>query len=365
MTITPQAIGIIGCGDICRKAYLPGAAHYAITEVVAVADLDVDRARSVAAEHGVAKGCSVEKLLADPQIVLVENLTIPKVHAEINRAILAAGKHVYCEKPFALSLAEAAPLVEMAAARNLRISSAPDTFLGHGLQTCRRTVDEGAIGTVVGGVMHMACPGHESWHPSPAFYYQAGGGPLFDMGPYYITALVSILGPVRRVCGIARKGREEREITSQPLAGTRIPVEVPTHICGVLDFACGAAVNLIMSFDVFGHHLPRLELYGTEGSLSLPDPNHFVGPVSLKRGRDDWQETPCPGPEHRRGAGAADLLHAVAAKRPHRADGALAVHVVEVMEALVTAGTEHRVVDLTTTCQRPEAVQVDGPEDGF
>jgi predicted dehydrogenase len=356
MTMEPIGIGIIGCGDICRKAYIPGAAHYAITELRAVADLDVDRAVAVAAEYAIPWGGAVDALLARDDIELVLDCTVPGAHALVNRAILAAGKHAYCEKPLALSTAEAQPVLDLAGERGLRVGGAPDTFLGVGLQTARRLVDQDRIGTVVGGVMHMACPGHESWHPSPEFYYQPGGGPLFDMGPYYLTTMVSILGPVAAVCGFTGRGRERRVITSQPKHGHEVAVEVDTHVAGVLHFASGAIVNLVMSFDVWGHQLPKLELYGSEGALALPDPNFFVGPVLCKEGGGEWREETIAIEEGRRGAGPADLLHAVRGGRPHRASGEQAYHVLEVMEALLTAGRERRVVEVSSRVARPAAI---------
>ncbi len=349
-------IGIIGCGDIAGKAYVPGARHYAACELAAVASRDPDKARAFAAEHDIPRGCGVDELLADPTITLVANLTPPEVHAALTRAILEAGKHVYVEKPLALSRAEAEPVLALARERGLRIACAPDTFLGTGLQTCRRVLDAGEIGAVIGGVAHFACPGHEGWHPNPAFYYAPGGGPLFDMGPYYITALVSLLGPVHSVCGFAVRGERERTVATGPRTGDRLGVAVDTHVAGVLRFAGGAVIELMMSFETWGHHLPLLELYGSAGSLALPDPNTFAPPVRLKQGTGDWRELPCAHETGRRGAGIADLLSALASGRAHRASAELAFHVLDVMESLLTAAHEQRVVAIRSSCRRPAPV---------
>jgi predicted dehydrogenase len=348
-------IGVIGCGNIFEGAYVPGAKHYGLT-LAAVADIDLDRARAAAQKHEIPKACSVDELLADPEIGLVLNLTVPKVHADLDRLSLEAGKHVWAEKPLALSVDQARPVLDLARSTGLRVGSAPDTILGTGLQTCRRVIDDGRLGKVIGGVAFMACPGHESWHPSPEFYYEAGGGPLFDMGPYYLSALVSLIGPVRRVAGFTARARTERLITSEPKKGKVVPVEVDTHIAGALEFASGAVVNLLMSFDTRAHRLPCLQLYGTEASMNLPDPNGFKGPVEISAGGREWQDVPCEHEPGRRGAGAADLIAALRTGRPHRTSLELAAHVLDVMESVIVAGHTHRVVDVQSTCERPAAI---------
>lgn len=355
-------IGVIGCGNIFEGAYVPGAAHYGLT-LTAVADIDLDRARAAAAKHGIPKACSVDELIADPEIGLVLNLTVPKAHADIDRRALEAGKHVWAEKPLALSVEQARPVLELARRKGLRVGSAPDTILGTGLQTCRRVLDEGRLGKVIGGVAFMACAGHESWHPSPEFYYEPGGGPVFDMGPYYLTALVSLIGPVRRVAGFTARARTERLITSQPKAGKVVPVEIDTHVASTLEFANGAVISLLMSFDTRAHRLPCLQLYGTEASMNLPDPNGFKGPVEISKGNREWQEVPCEHEHGRRGAGAADLIAAVRKERPHRTSLEMAAHVLDVMESLIVAGHTHRVVDIASSCERPSAIPL-GLEQG-
>jgi len=347
-------VGIIGCGYI-SGVYLRNLLRFDHLRLAACADLDPARAQARAAEFGL-RACSVEALLADPEIHLVVNLTVPQAHAAVSLAALAAGKHVYSEKPLAVTRPAGAELLALAAERGLFVGCAPDTFLGAGLQTCRDLMDAGAIGQPVGATAFMGIPGHESWHPDPAFYYQPGGGPLFDMGPYYLTALVHLLGPVRRVAGAARVTRPQRAITSQPRAGTLIPVNTPTHIAGLLDFANGAIATLVTSFDVAAHSLPPLEIYGTGGTLLAPDPNAFGGPVRLRRaGEPGWTEIPLARAyaENSRGLGVADLARALHSGRPPRAGGALAYHVLDVMEAVLESGLREESVALLSTCARP------------
>jgi predicted dehydrogenase len=364
MTNPPVRIGIIGCGNI-SAIYLTNSKHFANIKVVAVADLDAERARTRAAEYGLPKACSVAELLADPQIEIVINLTIPQAHAEVALAALQAGKSVYNEKPLAVSREDGQRLVELARAKGLRVGGAPDTFLGAGIQTCRRLIDDGIIGTPVAATAFMLSPGHESWHPSPEFYYQVGGGPMFDMGPYYLTALVALLGPARRVTGSARVTRPTRTITSQPKAGQTIHVEVPTHIAGVIDFASGPVATLVTSFDVVASSPPPIEIYGTEGTLLVPDPNTFGGPVRLRRvGEREWRDVPLTHgyAGNSRGLGVADLAAALRSGRPHRASGELAFHVLDLMHAFHDASREGRHIDVTSDAARPAPLPLGLPE---
>lgn len=350
-------VGIIGCGTISAIYLKNLTTVFKSAEVVACADLLRDRAEARATEFNIPRAMSVEELLDDAGVQLVVNLTIPASHAEVSERALFAGKCVYGEKPLATTREDGKRVNDLAARAKLLVGSAPDTFLGAGLQTCRKLLDDGWIGRPVAATAFVLGHGHESWHPSPAFYYQKGGGPLFDMGPYYLTALVSLLGPVARVTGSAQMSFTERTVTSEPLRGQRISVEVPTHVAGVLDFAGGAVATLITSFDVWSHHLPRIEIYGSEGSLSVPDPNTFGGPVFIRRrGQEEWREVPLMSDytQNSRGIGVADMARALRDRGTHRANGSLAYHVLDVMQGLYDASATGRHYRVESTCDRPE-----------
>lgn len=363
MKKSPLNIGIIGCGKI-SNAYFDGLSLFPdLVKVLACSDLDLERAKAKAAEKNIPKAFSTEALLQDPEIDLVVNLTIPLVHAEVNTAALNAGKHVYCEKPFSVTVEEGKKVIALAAQKNLRVGTAPDTFLGSGLQTCRWLIEQGKIGQPIAGTSFMVCRGHESWHPSPEFYYLSGGGPLFDMGPYYIAALVHLMGPVKGVSASVKSSFPTRTITSEPQKGKVIPVETPTHYSGTLDFANGAIVTMIMSFDVWSHHLPRLEIYGTEGSLSCPDPNcfHEENSILMKLGSEqEWENIPLLHP-HRvgRGMGVVDMVQAIQNNRPHRCNGDLGLHIVEIMEAFESSSLMGKHIEIQSTCPQPQALPSD------
>ena len=361
--VEPMNIGIIGCGNISNAYGAKGAKHYRALNLLACADLDLDRAKAKAEEWGAPKAYSVDELLADDDIDMVINLTIPAVHAEIDRRAFEAGKHVYSEKPLAVTCAEARPVLELAKEKGLRLGCAADTFLGAGIQTARKLIDEGAIGTPIAATAFMLGRGHESWHPSPEFYYQVGGGPLLDMGPYYLNALVNLLGPIAEVTGFSTRGFNERTITSEPKKGTVIPVEVDTTILSTLRFTQGAIATVGMSFDVPKHNLPRIEIHGTEGSLSVPDPNRFDGEVKLAKPGGDWEVIEHTHEAGMRGAGPADIVHAIAANRAHRASGDLALHVLEAMEGMHAANGH--AVAITHQVERPAAVPLGLPEGEF
>jgi predicted dehydrogenase len=289
-------IGIIGCGKI-SSAYLECAPLFPVLEVVRCADLLPERAKARAAEFAVPRSGTVGELLADAEVELVINLTIPAAHAEVNRMILESGKHVFCEKPFALNREEAAQLLALAERMNVRIGSAPDTFLGESHQTCRKVIDSGAIGEVIAATAFMACHGPEHWHPNPEFYYQPGGGPMFDMGPYYLTALVNMMGPMTAVTGFAKQAFRERYATAAGLPGRKFDVTIPTHLTGAVEFANGAVATVMMSFDVWQHHLPMLQVHGTTGSLDVPDPNTTHGtPRIFKPASKAWRNVPLARP---------------------------------------------------------------------
>lgn len=347
-------VGIVGCGKI-SDAYFKGIKRYDLLEIVACADLDPARAQTKALAHGIPKACSTEELLADPSIEIAVNLTIPQAHTPVNEQALRAGKHVYVEKPFALDAAAGRKVLALAKSRRLRVACAPDTFLGGGIQTCRKLIDDGAIGQPVAAIAFFMGHGHESWHPAPEFYYQKGGGPVFDMGPYYITALVNLLGPVARVSGSSKITFPERIITNPERLGQKIAVETPTHLTGVMDFAGGAAATIVMSFDVWSYPLPHIVVFGTESTLEVPDPNAFRGPVRL-RSKDgkSYEEIPLTHTDDRaRGSGVADLAYALRSGRPHRANGELANHVVEVMEAFEKSSVSQKHVRIRSICERP------------
>ena len=350
----PLRVGIIGCGNI-SDTYLKAARTFERLQVVAVADLDPGRAKARAEEFSV-RAEPVEALLADDEIEAVINLTVPGVHAAVSHQILEAGKHVYSEKPLVTERGDGRNLLDLSRARGLRIGCAPDTFLGGGLQTARKLLDEGAIGRPVAASAFMMSGGVEGWHPDPTFFYRPGAGPLFDMGPYYLTALISFLGPIAAVRGLAATSFEERVISSKPRFGEKIRVETPTHVTGLLEFRSGAVATLMTSFDVQASRLPRMEIYGSEGTLEVPDPNTFGGPVALRRkGEKEWTEVPLTHgyTGNSRGLGLADMAHALASGRAHRASGEMAFHVVDVMQAILEASERGTRLEIASSCERP------------
>jgi predicted dehydrogenase len=360
-TTEKVSVGVIGCGKI-SSIYLQAPRTFDILNIVACSDQVRERAESQAAAFGIPKVLSAEELLADPEIEVVLNLTIPQSHAEIGLAALQAGKAVYSEKPLALDREQGQTLLRLAQERQLLVGSAPDTFLGGGIQTCIDLINDGAIGTPIAASAFFMGHGPEGWHPDPNFFYQPGAGPLFDMGPYYLTALIAMMGPVRRVASATRVTFPERLITSQPHAGEIITVNTPTHIAGTLEFANGAIATLITSFDIWHHHLPNIEIYGTEGSLRVPDPNTFGGPILLRRmGEAAWREIPITRgyTNSSRGIGLADMAYALRTGTPHRANETLAYHVLDIMQTLYESAREGRHITLGSTCNRPAALDPD------
>lgn len=378
-------IGVVGCGVI-SDIYFQNIAKFDVMEVVACADLISEKAESKAKVYNIPKACSVKEIMNDPEIDLILNLTIPAAHAEISLAALNAGKHVYSEKPLAVELGDGQKIINLAKEKGLLVGCAPDTFLGGRLQTCRKLIDEGWIGEPIGATAFMACHGHECWHPGPEFYYKVGAGPMFDMGPYYMTALVTLLGPVKRVSGSARKSFPTRRITSEPLNGKIVDVEVPTHISGVLEMESGAIATVLTSFDVWDSHLQNLEIFGSEGTLSIADddplagPNLFEGKILLRRKDDsDWNEFPSTIPrkvatewdnipaafgfnQNSRGVGLADMAYALINKRQNRVNGDTAYHVLEIMHGIHIAANEGQYYNMKSTCKRPEPFKMDMPE---
>ena len=354
MTISQVNVGIIGCGNIF-PAYATGCSKFRMLSLKSCADLNPDAARSRAEAFQIA-AVSIEEILGDPSIDLVINLTVPKVHAKVSRKILQAGKHVYSEKPLAIDLQDGNAMMELAAQKGLRVGCAPDTFLGAGLQTSRKMIEDGWIGRPLSATAFMLSPGPESWHPNPSFFYQKGAGPMLDMGPYYITALVHLLGPVKAVCSMTSMARSERLATCKEQFGKMLPVEVPTHYSGSLLFESGAVVSMAISFDVASHTHNPIEIYGSEGSLGVPDPNTFGGPVSIRRSRaTDWKEMPFAFgyQENSRSIGVADMAHAIRSGRPHRCDASLALHALEVMHAFETSHIGRCWTEIKTPCIQP------------
>ncbi len=360
-------IGVVGCGNI-SMTYLRNAALFGGVELRACADLAPELAQRRASEYGI-RAQSVEALLGADDIDIILNLTVPNAHFEVSMAALAAGKHVFTEKPLATTAERGRCLVDEAKRRNLALGSAPDTFLGAAGRLARRLLDEGQIGDVVTGTAFMMGRGMEHWHPNPAFYYQPGGGPVLDMAPYYLTMLVHLLGSVARVAAMGRTGSPERLITAEgPLKGTRFAVGTPTSVMALLEFESGPVITLGMSWDVYRHSIPPIELHGTAGSLRLPDPDTFGGTLALSHAGADWQHLPTaetlhgqnnwpfahPDRANYRMLGVAELVRAVAEGRTPRASGALALHVLDVMEAVLDAAVSGGSRTIAVGVERPQ-----------
>jgi predicted dehydrogenase len=350
-------VGIIGCGNI-SDVYFENCQSYEILDVLACSDLDMEKAREKESLYQIA-ALSLEDMYSNQEIDLVLNLTIPSAHAEVSLKALQFGKHVYLEKPLAISLEDGKSVLNLAKEKGLLVGSAPDTFLGGGIQTCKTIIESGEIGSPVAATAFMMSHGPESWHPNPNFFYQEGAGPLFDMGPYYITALINLMGPIRRVTGSAQISFSERIATSEARKGERIQVNTPTHVTGILDFEKGGVGTLITSFDVWGSSLPWIEIYGTEGSLRVPDPNTFGGPVFVKKSSEqNWREVPLlhGNTDNSRGIGLKDMAEALATGGAHRASGEMAYHVLEVMNGILISSREEKHYQLKGTCKVPAAL---------
>jgi predicted dehydrogenase len=349
-------IGIVGIGVI-SGIYLENITkHYKEIEVAAVYDLVRERAQKAAENYNISKVYdTLEELLADPNIDIVLNLTRPYEHYAVTSAALMAGKHVYSEKPLGATLEEGKKLTALAKEKGLLIGGAPDTFLGAGIQTCRKLIDHGFIGTPVGASAFMVCRGHESWHSDPAFYYKFGGGPMMDMGPYYITALINLLGGVSSVSGMTKASFAKRTITSEPLNGTVVDVEVPTYVTGLMQFDNGAIGTIFTTFDVYKAQMPRIEIYGSEGTISVPDPNTFGGPVLLYRaGSNEFKEIPLmfPYEDNSRGLGLADMAKAIQTGRKPRANSEQTLHVLEIMTSFQTSSDQGKHIAIESKYQR-------------
>ncbi len=357
MNSEPVRVGVVGCGAI-SGAYLGMAKNFPNVRMAACADLDSAKARQAAEKFGIPQVLSVEQLIADDSIEIVLNLTVPKAHVPISLAALNAGKHTYAEKPLGIEREEGRKVIELAKAKNLRVGCAPDTFMGAGIQTARKLIDDGAIGRPVAFTAFMQCRGHESWHPSPEFYYEVGGGPMFDMGPYYLTALLNLLGPVKRISGMASIAIGQRTITSQPKHGKKIEVETPDHIVGLMEFENGAVGTIHQSFAVLdsGHDGGHpIIINGTEGALHVPDPNGFDGTVKLRKlGEKEAVEVP-----HRfvkgygRSIGLADMAVAIRSGRAERASGQQAMAVLDLMQGFLDSSSGGKTYAPVVRYQRP------------
>ena len=356
---SPVSVGVVGCGVISRQ-YAENAKAFDSFELVACADLDVSQAQALAEAHDL-RVATVDELIGDPSIDLVLNLTPPAAHVDVIRACLAEGKHVYTEKPLATKTAAAAQLLAEAGRLGLRIGCAPDTFLGSAYQAGRALLDGGAIGEPLSVSAAMLVGGQEVWHPNPDIFFADGAGPLLDMGPYYLTAIVSLLGPVARVAGFASTRTRERTIEIGPRAGERFTVATPSHTTAAMELESGVTANLVASFEAKGQYVCDLEIHGREGVISLPDPNGFDGPVRMRRGREGWQDVPfaARGDRDARGIGLHELVEAIAADRPERASGSLGLHVVDVARGILAAAAESRVVEIDSRASQPEAMPVE------
>ncbi|MFC3723657.1 Gfo/Idh/MocA family protein [Neoaquamicrobium sediminum] len=361
-------VGVIGCGNI-SAAYFMLAPLFKGIEMRAGADLDMKMAQARAKEFGV-RASSVADLLASDDIDIVVNLTIPAAHYEVSKAILDAGKHVYSEKPFVLSVREGQDLKKRADRKGLRVGSAPDTFLGGAHQRVRSLIDGGKVGRVTSGTCYVMSHGMEHWHPNPDFFFQPGGGPILDIGPYYITNLVQLIGPVKRVAALAATPASERTITSKPRFGEKIKVTTPTTIHALMEFENGATVTFNASWDVWKHGHAPIELYGEEGTIFVPDPNFFGGDVMMTNRNDAVKKLPkwehafaVPNQQHAQGmmanyraSGLADMALGILEGRPHRCSLELSLHVIDVMTGILRSGETGRFVAMRTTCERPEAL---------
>jgi predicted dehydrogenase len=364
-------IGVMGCGNI-STTYFKFVPLFKGIEIVGCADLNPEVAKTRAEEYGV-KAMKPSELLASKDIDLVLNLTVPNAHFNVSLAAVKAGKHVYSEKPLVLSMKDGTALKKAADTKKVRVGCAPDTFLGGAHQRARKAIDDGLIGKITSGTAIVMSHGMEHWHPNPDFFFKPGGGPILDLGPYYIANLINLIGPVKRVVALTSMAQKSRTITSEPRAGQKIPVKTPTNIQALLEFANGTTVSLIASWDVWAHRHSNMELFGTEGSLYVPDPNFFGGEVlATKRNGEaealsTWdhpfgvpnQDNHGPVANYR-AAGLADMAAAIKGKRDARCSLDRTLHGVEVMTSILASGETGKFITMKTTCTRPRAL---GPDE--
>lgn len=371
-------IGIIGCGVISNTYIRDIQRFYDKLYICACADINTALAKEHAAKYNIPTGCSVDELLSADEIEIVVNLTPPQFHTEINSKILLAGKHLFCEKPFALTLSDADEILRLANEKGLAVGSAPDTFMGSSLQTCNKLLQDGWIGTPLYATANMMSCGVETWHPAPANFYKEGAGPLYDMGPYYFTALATLLGPLKSVCAFSGTGFSSRKVYTGPHKGSSVPVETPTHYSGMAQLQSGVIVSMNFSFDIWHSNLPMLEIYGTDGTLEVPDPNMSGGRPKVYRKERTLDTLYCDSAktkakqhvsaempelfpdigEYTRGAGILDLAYAIRAGRTPRAGGVLARHVIEAITGMMRSAETHEIYNMTTSCTIPERLRM-------
>jgi predicted dehydrogenase len=352
----PFGVAVVGCGNI-SKQYLKHLTKFPDVQVLFCADIDAGRAKAQAAAYGVPASGSLQQALEHPDVQLVVNLTIPAAHAEVASAAIAAGRHVWNEKPLAPDVAAGRALLEQARAAGVRVGCAPDTVLGAGIQSARRLIASGAIGTPVSALTLLQGPGPESWHPDPEFLFARGAGPLFDLGPYYLSVLATLLGPATRVAAVGRRDRETRVIGSGPRAGTEFAVEVPTYMSALAQYAGGQAASLLFSWDSPLTRSGFVEITGTEATLAVPDPNQFDGDLRVRRAGDqEWTVIPSHGAAAGRGIGVVDMVRAIRRGQPHRASGEMALHVLELMTAIERSAATSSFEPVESVFDLPEAL---------
>ena len=355
----PFGVAVVGCGNI-SKQYLKNLVTFPDVQVLFCADIDAGRAKAQAAAYGVPASGSPEQALEHPDVQLVVNLTIPAAHAEVASAAIAAGKHVWNEKPLAPDVASGRALLDQAAHAGVRVGCAPDTVLGAGIQSARRLIASGAIGTPISALTLLQGPGPEAWHPDPEFLFATGAGPLFDLGPYYLSVLATLFGPATRVAAVGRRDRDTRVIGSGPRAGTEFAVEVPTYMSALAQYAGGQAASLLFSWDSPLNRSGFVEITGTEATLAVPDPNQFDGDLRVRRAGDqEWTVIAARGAAAGRGSGVVDMVRAIRRGRPHRASGEMAQHVLELMTAIERSAVTSSFEPVESVFELPEALAED------
>ena len=354
----PLGLAVVGCGNISNQ-YLKNLTQFPDVQVLFCADIDKERANGQAAAYDVPGSGSVEQALDHPGVGLVVNLTSPAAHAEIAAAAVSAGKHVWNEKPLTLNVPTAQHLLEHARAANLRVGCAPDTVLGAGIQSARRLIAEGGIGAPLSALTLFQEAGPESWHPDPEFLFSKGAGPLFDMGPYYLSTLAAIFGPASRVAAVSRQARKSRTVGSGPKRGTEFPVQVPTHTAALAEYEAGQAAQLLFSWDSPLSRQGFIEITGSEATLAIPDPNRFDGDLRIRRAGGDWTVIPSAGAKAGRGMGVVDMARAIAAGEPHRASGDMALHVLELMAKIDRSAATGQFEPVETTFGIPAPLSVE------